>query len=211
MKTQLIEALEWRYATKKYDPDFKLNSEDKETLQKVLQLTPSSYGLQPLHYIWLEDAYLLEQTKTIAYNQPQFNGAAAVLVICTLTHLDPPYLDTHADLLRDTRNMQEDQVKGFRSHLHAAVSKKSVSEIKTWNDNQAYIALGQILTACALLQLDATPMEGFDPLALDKLLELDNKGLHSVLLCTIGKRATDDHYQDLKKVRRPKNSLFTTR
>jgi nitroreductase/dihydropteridine reductase len=211
MKNQLIEALQWRYATKKYDPSFQLDAKDKETLEQVLQLTPTSYGLQPLHFIWLEDTTLLEKTKTLAWNQQQIVDAAGVLVLCTKTELTPADLDAHADLMRDTRSMQEEQIKGFRAHLHAAIGNKSAEHIQVWNDKQAYIALGQLLTACALLQLDATPMEGFDPAALDELLELKEKGLHSVLICTIGKRAADDHYQHLQKVRRPKNSLFTTR
>jgi nitroreductase len=211
MNNQLIEALQWRYATKKYDPTFQLESKDKETLEQVLQLTPTSYGLQPLHFIWLEDTALLEKTKTLAWNQQQIVDAAGVLVLCTKTELTPADLDAHADLMRDTRDMQEEQIKGFRAHLHAAIGNKPAEHIQVWNDKQAYIALGQLLTACALLQLDATPMEGFDPAALDELLELKEKGLHSVLICTIGKRAADDHYQHLQKVRRPKNSLFTTR
>jgi nitroreductase len=211
MNNQLIEALQWRYATKKYDPTFQLDSKDKETLEQVLQLTPTSYGLQPLHFIWLEDTALLEKTKTLAWNQQQIVDAAGVLVLCTKTELTPADLDAHADLMRDTRDMQEEQIKGFRAHLHAAIGNKPAEHIQVWNDKQAYIALGQLLTACALLQLDATPMEGFDPAALDELLELKEKGLHSVLICTIGKRAADDHYQHLQKVRRPKNSLFTTR
>lgn len=211
MNNQLLEALQWRYATKKYDSSFQLDPKDKETLEQVLQLSPSSYGLQPLHYIWLEDKALLEKTKALAWNQQQIVDAAGVLVLCTKTELTPEYLDAHADLMRDTRGMQEEQIKGFRTHLHASVGSKPTEQIQIWNDKQAYIALGQLLTACAMLKLDATPMEGFDPSALDELLELNEKGLHSVLICTIGKRAADDHYQHLQKVRRPKNSLFTTR
>jgi nitroreductase len=211
MKDRLLQALEWRYATKKYDPTFRLDPIDKETIEQVLQLTPSSYGLQPLHYIWIEDTMLLEKTKTLAWNQSQIVDAGAVLVLCAKNDLTPSFLDQHADNMRDTRSMQEEQIKGFRSHLHSAIGQKSAADIKSWNGKQAYIALGQLLTACALLQLDATPMEGFDPVALDELLELKEKGLHSVLICTIGKRAADDHYQQLKKVRRPKNSLFSTR
>ena len=192
MNNQLIEALQWRYATKKYDPTYQLDPKDKETLEQVLQLTPTSYGLQPLHFIWLEDTALLEKTKSLAWNQQQIVDAAGVLVLCTKTELTPAYLDAHA-------------------HLHASVGSKPAEQIQVWNDKQAYIALGQLLTACALLQLDATPMEGFDPVALDDLLQLKEKGLHSVLICTIGQRAADDHYQHLKKVRHPKNSLFTTR
>ena len=211
MKNILIEALQWRYAAKKYDPSFQLDAKDQETLEQVLQLTPSSYGLQPLHYIWLEDKALLEKTKALAWNQQQIVDAGVVLVLCTKTELDAAYLDAHADLMRDTRNMQEEQIKGFRAHLHTAIGNKPADQVQVWNDKQAYIALGQLLTACALLQLDATPMEGFDPIALDELLQLKEKGLHSVLICTIGKRAADDHYQHLQKVRRPKKSLFSTR
>lgn len=211
MKDQLIQALEWRYATKKYDPAFLLNPKDKETLEHVLQLTPSSYGLQPLHYIWIEDKILLEKTKTLAWNQSQVVDAAAVLVLCAQDDLAASFIDQHADNMRDTRAMTEEQIKGFRNHLHAAIGQKSAADIKSWNGKQVYIALGQLLTACAMLHLDATPMEGFDPIALDELLELKEKGLHSVLICPIGKRAADDPYAHLQKVRRPNNSLFSTR
>lgn len=211
MKIKLLKALQWRYAVKKYDPGFKLSQDDKETLETVLQITPSSYGLQPLHFIWLEDQLLREETKKIAWNQQQIVDASGVLILCAKTNLDTNFLDAHADNMRDTREMQEAQIKGFRAHLHTAIGAKDADTIKGWNDKQAYIALGQLLTACALLQLDATPMEGFDPIALDELLELEKQGLHSVLICTIGKRAADDHYQHLQKVRRSKKSLFSVR
>lgn len=211
MKNELLAALQWRYAVKKYDPSFKLSREDKDTLEEVLLLTPSSYGLQPLHFIWLEDSTLREKAKAIAWNQQQIIDAAGVLVLCTKTSLDAVFLDAHADNMRDTRSLQEEQIKGFRAHLHAAIGAKEANDIEQWNDKQAYIALGQLLTACALLKIDATPMEGFDPNALDKLLELEKQGLHSVLICTLGKRASDDNYAQLKKVRRPKNSLFSER
>lgn len=211
MKDQLIQALEWRYATKKYDPTHQIATEDKETIERVLQLTPTSYGLQPLHFIWIEDSALREQVKTLAWNQQQIVDASAVLVLCANNDLDTNYLNQHADNMRDTRAMAEEQIKGFRNHLHSAIGQKAAADIKSWNGKQAYIALGQLLTACALLKLDATPMEGFDPAALDQLLDLHAQGLHSVLLCPIGKRAADDHYQALKKVRRPKNLLFSTR
>lgn len=211
MKNELLAALQWRYAVKKYDPSSKLSQEDKDTLEEVLLLTPSSYGLQPLHFIWLEDSKLREKAKAIAWNQQQIIDAAGVLVLCTKTSLDAVFLDAHADNMRDTRSLQEEQIKGFRAHLHAAIGAKEANDIKQWNDKQAYIALGQLLTACALLKIDATPMEGFDPKALDELLELEKQGLHSVLICTLGKRASDDNYAQLKKVRRPKNSLFSER
>jgi nitroreductase len=211
MKNQLLQALNWRYATKKYDPEFQLETADLEALEDALQLTPSSYGLQPLHFIWIKDSALREQIKSIAWNQQQICDAAAVLIICAKNELSSTDLDQHADLMRDTRGMSEEQIKGFRNHLHTAIGQKAATDVKVWNSKQAYIALGQLLTSCALLELDATPMEGFDAAALDSLLELQKDGLHSVLICPIGKRATDDHYQQLQKVRKPKKSLFSTR
>jgi len=159
MKNELLNALQWRYAVKKYEASSNLSQEDKDTLEEVLQLTPSSYGLQPLHFIWLDDSTLREKTKTIAWNQQQIIDAAGVLVLCTKTTLDAAFLDAHADNMRDTRGLQEEQIKGFRAHLHAAIGAKEANDIKQWNDKQAYIALGQLLTACALLQIDATPMD----------------------------------------------------
>ncbi|MFM8596961.1 MAG: NAD(P)H-dependent oxidoreductase [Flavobacteriales bacterium] len=209
MEKTIENALNWRYATKKYDPTFQLTEAQIEALEKSLQLCPSSYGLQPLHYFWVNDPELRQQVKEIAWNQQQIMDASAVLILCYKTELDTNYLHAHADLMRDTREMEEAQIAGFRNHLIDAIGKKTNEEIQNWNSKQAYIALGQVLHTSALLEIDATPMEGFSPKALDELLELPQKGLSSALICTFGKRADDDRYQHLKKVRRPLKSLFS--
>ena len=209
MEKTIEKALNWRYATKKYDATFQLNDEQRAILEKSLQLTPTSYGLQPLHYFWINDPELRQKIKELAWNQQQIIDASEVLILCAKIDLEETYLHSHADLMRDTRGMEEDQIQGFRNHLIDAIGKKSKEEIQNWNSKQAYIALGQLLHTCALLEIDATPMEGFFPSKLDQLLDLTNKGLQSVLICTLGKRAEDDKYQHLKKVRRPINSLFT--
>jgi hypothetical protein len=209
MEKTIEKALNWRYATKKYDATFQLNDEQRDILEKSLQLTPTSYGLQPLHYFWINDPELRQKIKELAWNQQQIIDASEVLILCAKIDLEETYLHSHADLMRDTRGMEEDQIQGFRNHLIDAIGKKSKEEIRNWNSKQAYIALGQLLHTCALLEIDATPMEGFSPSKLDQLLDLTKKGLQSVLICTLGKRAEDDKYQHLKKVRRPINSLFT--
>jgi len=210
MENTIETVLNWRYATKKYDPAFQLNEQQKRLIEKSLQLSPSSYGLQPLHYFWIKDKQLREQIKAIAWNQQQIIDASEVLILCAKTELNESYLHSHADLMRDTRGMEEEQIQGFRNHLIDAIGKKTKEDIQNWNSMQAYIALGQVLHTSALLAIDATPMEGFSAIALDELLDLEKKGLKSVLICTFGKRAEDDKYQHLKKVRRPINSLFTT-
>ena len=107
MKDKIEQALNWRYATKKYDPNFQLDAETIALLEKSLQLTPSSYGLQPLHFFWIEDPVLREKVKEIAWNQQQIVDAAAVLVICAKNELDAAFLDAHADRMRDERAMEE--------------------------------------------------------------------------------------------------------
>ncbi|MFM6947079.1 MAG: NAD(P)H-dependent oxidoreductase [Flavobacteriales bacterium] len=209
MEKTIENALNWRYATKKYDPTFQLTDAQLEALEKSLQLSPSSYGLQPLHYFWINDPELRQKVKEIAWNQQQIIDASAVLILCYKTELDTHYLHAHADLMRDTREMEEAQIAGFRNHLIEAIGKKTKEEIQNWNSKQAYIALGQVLHTSALLEIDATPMEGFSPKALNELLELPQKGLSSALICTFGKRADDDRYQHLKKVRKPLKSLFS--
>jgi nitroreductase len=87
----------------------------------------------------------------------------------------------------------------------------NADHVKQWTGKQTYIALGQLLLSCALLKIDATPMEGFDREALDKLLDLSKDGLSASLLCPIGYRHADDPYIALKKVRKTKESLFETR
>ena len=77
-----------------------------------------------------------------------------------------------------------------------------VKERQQWSVNQAYIALGNLLTVCAIEAIDACPMEGFKPEALDDLLSLKNKELKSVLLLPVGYRADDDMFASLKKVRK---------
>jgi nitroreductase/dihydropteridine reductase len=208
MKNELLEALQWRYATKKYDSSFTLSQDDLSVLESIIGLTPSSYGLQPLKYIWIQDPSLRQKVQSIAMNQQQITDAAAVLIICAHNNLDASFLDAHADNMRDTRQIEEAQIAGFRAHLHQSIGKMDGQAIRSWNSKQAYIVLGQLLTACAILKLDATPMEGFDPQALDLQLGLDQRGLHSVLICTIGRRAKDDSYQFVKKVRRDKKSIF---
>ena len=211
MNKQLIEALEWRYACKKFDADKRISDTDLNTILDSIQLTPSSYGLQPIKVLLIETKELREQIKPIAWNQAQVVDASHLLVFCHYTALSESYVDQHVSLMANTRNLPIEKLQGFGTHVKASIASLNADHVNQWTAKQTYIALGQVLLSCALLQIDATPMEGFDRKALDELLDLSKDGLSASLLCPIGYRHAEDPYIALKKVRKTKDALFETR
>lgn len=211
MNKQLIEALEWRYACKKFDADKRISDTDLNTILDSIQLTPSSYGLQPIKVLLIETKELREQIKPIAWNQAQVVDASHLLVFCHYTALSESYVDQHVSLMAQTRNLPIEKLQGFGTHVKASIASLNADHVNQWTAKQTYIALGQVLLSCALLQIDATPMEGFDRKALDELLDLSKDGLSASLLCPIGYRDAEDPYIALKKVRKTKDALFETR
>ena len=211
MNKQLIEALEWRYACKKFDTDKRISDTDLDTILDSIQLTPSSYGLQPIKVLLIETKELREQIKPIAWNQAQVVDASHLLVFCHYTALSETYVDQHVSLMANTRNLPIEKLQGFGTHVKSSIATMDADHVNQWTGKQTYIALGQVLLSCALLKIDATPMEGFDRKALDELLDLSKDGLSASLLCPIGYRHAEDPYIALKKVRKTKDALFETR
>lgn len=211
MNKQLIEALEWRYACKKFDTDKRISDTDLDTILDSIQLTPSSYGLQPIKVLLIETKELREQIKPIAWNQAQVVDASHLLVFCHYTALSESYVDQHVSLMANTRNLPIEKLQGFGTHVKSSIATMDADHVNQWTGKQTYIALGQVLLSCALLKIDATPMEGFDRRALDELLDLSKDGLSASLLCPIGYRHAEDPYITLKKVRKTKDALFETR
>ena len=211
MNKQLIEALEWRYACKKFDANKRISDTDLDTILDSIQLTPSSYGLQPIKVLLIETKELREQIKPIAWNQAQVVDASHLLVFCHYTALSESYIDQHVSLMANTRNLPIEKLQGFGTHVKSSIATMDADHVNQWTGKQTYIALGQVLLSCALLKIDATPMEGFDRKALDELLDLSKDGLSASLLCPIGYRHAEDPYITLKKVRKTKDALFETR
>jgi nitroreductase len=211
MNKQLIEALEWRYACKKFDAEKHISTADLDTILYSIQLTPSSYGLQPIKVLLIESKELREQIKPIAWNQAQVVDASHLLVFCHYTAITPAAVDQHVELMAHTRNLPLEKLQGFGTHVKSSIANMNADHVTQWTGKQTYIALGQLLLSCALLKIDATPMEGFDREALDKLLDLSKDGLSASLLCPIGYRHAEDPYIALKKVRKTKETLFETR
>lgn len=198
----IIESLQWRYATKKFD-ELKYISEEKiEVLKQAFNLTATSYGLQPIKLLIIKDKELQEKLVAHSMDQIQVAQASHVLVFCIQTQLDKSYIKKYFDRVQEIRNTPESILQPFEDFLIEDFSTKSITEIEKWATNQAYLAMGNLLTVCAIEEIDSCPMEGFDPKAYDEVLELNTKGLQSVLVMPIGYRAEDDMFSSLKKVRK---------
>lgn len=204
-----IEKLHWRYATKKFDPERKVSLKDLETLLEALRLSASSYGLQPYEVFVIQDPEVRSKLKPAAFNQPQITDASHLLVFAYRTDIDEHYLDNFIKNNSVTRNQPEEDFKGLRDMITNSVLTFSDEDKETWASRQAYIALGNLLSAAAQIEVDACPMEGFNPVEFDELLDLRSKNLKSVALTTLGYRSKNDDLQEAKKVRKSKEELFT--
>lgn len=204
----IIENLHWRYATKKFDHAKKLTTEQLESVLTAVQLSPSSYGLQPYRIIVVEDAAIREQLRAAAYGQPQLTEASQVIVFAAETNLDETFVKGYIDNIAETRSIPREHLAGFEQTMLGSIAGKSEADKTIWNQKQAYIALGVLLTAAAEHHIDACPMEGFDAGKFDEILGLKEKGLTATVIAPIGFRDESDDLAHMEKVRRPKSELF---
>ena len=199
----MIDALEWRYATKKFDNQKKIDSAKIELIKKAFNLTATSYGLQPLKLVIVKDEKLKQQLFEQSYNQMQLKTASHVLVICIENTIDANFIEENFELQKQIRQAKDEVVKPFRDFLIKDFTNRNEQQIKAWGINQAYLAMGNLLTICAAEKIDSCPMEGFKAEAYDDILNLHDKGISSALVLPIGYRAEDDKFAGFKKVRRP--------
>jgi len=198
----IIEKLQWRYATKKFDTTKKLSDEKLTMLKEAFNLTAVSYGLQTLKMVVIEDKILREALVKTSYGQRQVADASHLLVLCIQTKIDKEDVNEHFETIKDIRNTPDSVLDSFKNQLESTIENMPTEKKIGWATRQAYIALGNLMTVCAVEAIDSCPMEGFIPAELDKVLKLDEHGLSSVLLLPVGYRAEDDMFADFKKVRK---------
>lgn len=199
---EIIDKLQWRYATKAFETNKIVPNEKLDIIKQAFNLTATSYGLQPIKLIVLRNKELQEQLLPYAMNQKQIVQASHVLILCIQTNIDKEFVTNYFDRVHKIRNTPKHILKPFESFLIEDFENKSQKDIENWAINQAYLALGNLITVCALEGIDSCPMEGFNPEKYDELLKLEKLGLKSVLLLPIGYRAEDDMFADFKKVRK---------
>lgn len=200
----LIESMKWRYATKVFDPSQKLSEDQLNLLLEVANLTPTSYGLQAIRVVLVENKELREQIMPHAWGQKQVVDASHLLVLAAVL---PEKLEEnamrHIDLTAQTRGVAVESLDGYKNMVLNTIKNRSSEELLTWASKQAYIMLGNLMTAAAELGIDTCPMEGFVPDQVDQVLDMKSKGLRTVLMLPVGFRSLEDKYATLPKVRMP--------
>jgi len=199
----LHDALNWRYATKKMSGE--VVSQDKvDQIIEAARLAPTSSGLQPFRVIVVTDPEIKEKIKPIAYGQSQITDASHLLIFAAWDNYTEERIRSvfsHAAL---ERGMPDDGPSDYEVQLTGSRLSKSPEENANHTAKQSYIAFGTAIAEAALLQVDATPMEGFNNAQLDELLGLNERGLRSVTILALGYRAeAGDWLVNLKKVRTP--------
>jgi nitroreductase len=203
----LIDQLNWRYATKRMNGT-KVPQEKIERILEAIRLAPTSYGFQAFKVFVIESPELLEQISPAAYNQPQIKEASHLLVFAAIQNIDAQQADDYVAAIAATRNKTVESLSGMRAMFDGLVAAESNF---AWTSRQTYIALGFGLIAAAIEEVDATPMEGFNNEALDKILGLTEQNLSSVSILPLGYRdAENDHLASAAKVRKSKEELFVT-
>ncbi|WP_353076447.1 NAD(P)H-dependent oxidoreductase [Flavobacterium sp.] len=205
-----IENQNWRYATKKFNSDKKISNSDLEILKEAIQLSSSSYGLQPYKVLIIENEEIRKQLQPASWGQSQITDASHLLVFASETNVDAEYITRYAENMAKTRNIPFDSVKGYAEFMIGNIASLTPEKQIIWAQKQAYLALGNLLNAAAELKIDVTPMEGFLPEQYNEILGLKEKGLHATLVATIGYRHEEDETQHYAKVRKPITELFET-
>lgn len=208
MDTQIVNALNWRYATKQFDVQKKVSDSDIATLLEVLRLSPSSLGLLPWKAIVVTDEKVRRELKAAAWNQAQLTDASHVIVFAARKNIDEEYIDTYLKEVVRQRNQKWEDVQGYRNMLLGAIAGKTPEQLFEWNARQAYISLGFLLEAAALMRIDACPMEGFDHAQFDTILKLNETEYKTVVIATVGYRSQADKYALAQKVRFAKEEVI---
>jgi len=209
--TTLIDKLKWRYATKKMNPALTVPQDKVDRILEAVRLTASSSGLQPYEVLVVNDPALRARIREHAWNQAQVTEASHLLVFAAWDNYTAERINHAFDLVNEQRGIRNEGWEAYRQKLLSSYPQRSAEENYQHAARQAYIGLGTALIAAAEEQVDATPMEGFDPAQVDEILGLKARGLRSVLLVPLGYRQVEgDWLVNLKKVRRAKDEFVTT-
>ncbi len=206
----LLEKLNWRYATKKMDPAKAVSDDKVERIVEAARLAPTSSGLQPFEVYVVTNPEVREKIKAIAWNQAQITDGSHLLVFAAWDNYTADRINHMFDLVNEVRGLRNEGWENYRQMLLASYPQREAQLNYEHAARQAYIAVGLSLAQAAFEEVDATPMEGFDPASLDEILGLRERGLRSVVIIPLGYRQPEgDWLVNLKKVRRPLDQFVT--
>ena len=204
----LLDSLKWRYAVKKMNGN-KIPAEKLNTIIEATRLAPSGFGLTPYSIIVIEDEAIRKNLLPAFYNQAQVVDGSVVIVFAAWNTISEKEIAEYMQEIAEERGVELDTLKDFSSAINGSFKNKTPEQARVWADKQAYLALGFTLVAAAAEEIDATPMEGFKPDAVDEILGLSAFGLHSAVAVTLGYRdAENDYLSGAKKVRRASDKVI---
>ena len=186
--SNFIKNANWRYATKKFDTTKKVSEEDLQTLKEAIRLSASSYGLQPYKILIVDNPELREQIQPAAWGQSQIVDASQLLIFANITSFGDTQIDAYMKNLTETRGIPMEAVQGYADFMKSKISILPVEKRDIWTSKQTYLAMGNLLNAAAELNIDVTPMEGFEPEKVNEILSLGKLGLNATLIATVGYR-----------------------
>lgn len=198
----LVAALNWRYATRKFDSARKIPAEDWAALEQSLVLSPSSIGLQPWKFYVITDQAMKEKLMPAAWHQVQVVECSHFVVFAVRKNIGSDHVDRHIARMAEVREITVESLAKFRKMAVGNLDKaREEGHLDTWQTHQIYIALGQFIAGAAVMGVDTCPMEGFEPEKFDEILALKENGYASVVACAAGYRVPDERYAQMKKVR----------
>lgn len=206
----ILDALNWRYATKAFDTNKKVAEKDLETIQEAFRLTASSYGLQPWKLVVVENKDLRGKLVEHSWGQRQVVDASHLLVLCRPIKFTLDSIDTYIKSISETRWVPKENLEGYENMMKWALGNLDEATINAWMEKQVYIALWNMMTVCAQMEIDSCPMEGFVHAKYDEILWLTELGLTSVVLLPIWYRSEKDGYAHTAKVRFNEKDIIVT-
>jgi nitroreductase len=210
-KTEILEALNWRYAVKKFDNTKKISDSDWEILSESIRLAPSSYGLQPWKFLIVKDPAVRKKLTPISWNQTQIEDCSHLVVITTLKKVSEEHITKHINHTAATRGMDPANLAGYKDMMVGNLVKGPAAEFSQfWTQRQAYIAMGFLMETAAMMKIDTCAMEGISPTDYDKVLGLESSAWKTVAVVACGYRSAEDSYGKMKKVRFHANDVIQT-
>lgn len=207
-KMDVLDKLKWRYATKVFDPKKKISDELWGQVEESLVITPSSFGLQPWKFLVITDQAVKESLLVHSWNQAQVTNCSHLVVLTALKNLDEADVERYILDLHAKRGGELDALQPYKGMMNGFLAGMSEEQKFAWAKNQVYIALGQLMTTAAMLEIDTCPMEGLIPAKYDEILGLEDGRYATVVACSMGYRSEDDKYEKLAKVRYEKSEII---
>lgn len=208
--TTFLDKQNWRYATKKFDAAKKISESDLDFLKEAVRLSASAFGLQLYKVIIVENPEIKAQLLRAAYGQSQIIDASHLFIFANQTNVGDAEIDAYLKNTSEIRELPIDALTGYGDYMKGYVKPIPEDAKDVWTAKQTYIALGNLLSAAAELNIDATPMEGFNAAEFNAILGLDKLNLNAAVIAPVGYRHEEDATQHHKKVRKSKDDLFIT-